>query len=160
MESRKIGEYKVMKQAKFETIVGFMVLIVAFGFFSFAYKISNSSKGSNGYALTANFQNIDGISEGADIKLAGIKIGQVGSLLLNAETYYASATLLIDESVAIPVDSRAIVSTSGLLGGKYIRINPGASDDNFVDGGKIKFTQSSLNIEDLIGKLMYSLTSK
>ena len=79
-----------MKQARFETIVGFMVLIIAFGFFSFAYKISNSSKGSNGYALTANFQNIDGISEGADIKLAGIKIGQVGSLVLNDDTYYGS----------------------------------------------------------------------
>ncbi len=149
-----------MKQAKLETIVGFMVLAVAFGFFAFAYKISNASRGNSGYTLIANFQNIDGISEGSDIKLAGIKVGQVGSLVLHDDTYYASVKLLIDDSVDIPVDSRAIVSTSGLLGGKYIRINPGASDDNFVDGGKIKFTQSALNIEDLIGKLMYSLTSK
>ena len=62
--------------------------------------------------------------------------------------------------VLIFSDSRAIVSTSGLLGGKYIRINPGAADDNLQENGKIKFTQSSINIEDLIGKLMYSLTSK
>lgn len=149
-----------MKQARLETIVGFLVLLLALSFFMFAYNISNASKGNNGYRLNANFNNIDGISEGADVKLAGIKIGQVGSLVLNDDTYYASVGLLIDNSIDIPVDSSAVVSTSGLLGGKYIRINPGASDDNFVNGDKIKFTQSALNIEDLIGKLMYSLTSK
>ena len=79
---------------------------------------------------------------------------------MNDDTYYASVDLWIDEAISIPVDSRAIVSTNGLLGGRYIRINPGASDDNFVSGDKIKYTQSALNIEDLIGKLMYSLTSK
>ena len=81
-------------------------------------------------------------------------------MVLNDDMYYASARLLIDDSVDIPVGSRAIVSTSGLLGGKYIRISPGASDDNLANGDKIKFTQSALNIEDLIGKLMYSITSK
>ncbi len=149
-----------MKQGIIETLVGFFVLIVAFGFLVFAYNVNDFSKMKKGYMLTANFQNIDGIAKGADVKLAGIKIGSVDSLSLEDNTYYAILNLNINEGVDIPKDSSAIVSTSGLLGGKYIRINPGASDDNFVDGGKIKFTQSSLNIEDLIGKLMYSITSK
>jgi phospholipid/cholesterol/gamma-HCH transport system substrate-binding protein len=149
-----------MKQARLETLVGFLVLVIAAVFFVFAYNVSNISKGSDGYTIVANFQNIDGISAGSDVKLAGIKVGRVDSLILTPDTYYASATLSINKSVEIPVDSRAVVSSSGLLGGTYIRINPGASDDNFEDGGKIKFTQSALNIEDLIAKLMYSLTSK
>lgn len=149
-----------MKQGIIETLVGFFVLIVAFSFLGFAYNVSDFSKTNKGYMLTANFQNIDGIVKGADVKLAGIKIGFVDSLSLEDNTYYAILNLNINEGVAIPKDSSAIVSTSGLLGGKYIRINPGASDDNFIEGGKIKFTQSSLNIEDLIGKLMYSITSK
>ncbi len=149
-----------MKQGIIETLVGFFVLIVAFSFLGFAYNVSDFSKTNKGYMLTANFQNIDGIAKGADVKLAGIKIGFVDSLSLEDNTYYAILNLNINEGVAIPKDSSAIVSTSGLLGGKYIRINPGASDDNFIEGGKIKFTQSSLNIEDLIGKLMYSITSK
>ena len=149
-----------MKQGIIETLVGLFVLIVAFSFLGFAYNISDFSKTNNGYTITANFQNIDGIAKGADVKLAGIKIGSVGSLSLEDNTYYAILSLSINEGVNIPKDSSAIVSTSGLLGGKYIRINPSASDDNFADGGKIKFTQSSLNIEDLIGKLMYSITSK
>ncbi len=149
-----------MKQGIIETLVGFFVLIVAFSFLGFAYNASNFSKTDKGYMLTANFQNIDGIAKGADVKLAGIKVGFVDSLSLEDNTYYAILNLKVNEGVNIPKDSSAIVSSSGLLGGKYIRINPGASDDNFVDGGKIKFTQSSLNIEDLIGKLMYSITSK
>jgi phospholipid/cholesterol/gamma-HCH transport system substrate-binding protein len=149
-----------MKQARLETIVGFIVIIIAIGFFVFAYNESSGSKSSGGYKLIANFQNIDGITAGSDVKLAGINIGRVDSVTLNDDTYYASIQLLIDDSIKIPADSSAIVSSSGLLGGKYIRINPGASDDNLVNGDKIRFTQSALNIEDLIGKLMYSLTSK
>ncbi len=149
-----------MKQGVIETLVGLLVLVVAFGFLVFAYNVSNVSKTRDGYNVVANFQDIDGISEGADVKLAGIKIGYVDSVLLDSDTYYAGVRLYIDKKIEIPEDSRAVVATSGLLGGKYIRISPGVSEDNLSNEGKIKFTQSSLNIEDLIGKLMYSLTSK
>ncbi|MBA2628927.1 MAG: outer membrane lipid asymmetry maintenance protein MlaD [Rickettsiaceae bacterium] len=149
-----------MKQGIIETLVGFFVLIVAFSFFAFAYNTSNFSKTNGGYLLTANFQNIDGIAKGADVKLAGIKIGFVDSFTLEDDTYYAILNLKVNEGINIPNDSSAMVSSNGLFGGKYIRITPGASNDNFAHGGKIKFTQSSLNIEDLIGKLMYSITSK
>ncbi|MDP4708938.1 MAG: outer membrane lipid asymmetry maintenance protein MlaD [Rickettsiaceae bacterium] len=149
-----------MKQGVIETLVGLLVLVVAFGFLVFAYNVSNVSKTRDGYNVVANFQDIDGISEGADVKLAGIKIGYVDSVLLDSDTYYAGVRLYIDKKIEIPEDSRAVVATSGLLGGKYIRISPGGSEDNLSNEGKIKFTQSSLNIEDLIGKLMYSLTSK
>lgn len=149
-----------MKQGVIETLVGFFVLVVAFGFLSFAYNISNASKVTNVYSIFANFQDIEGITEGSDVKLAGIKVGYVDSLALDRDTYYAAVKVHIDKAIDIPVDSRAIITSSGLLGGKYIRINPGASDDNFTDGDRIKFTQSSLSIEDLIAKLMYSITSK
>lgn len=149
-----------MKQNAIETIVGFIVILIAAVFFVFAYKTSNMSKTSDGYNVFANFQNIDGITKGSDVKLAGIKIGYVDTLSLEDDTYYAVVKLNIDNAVEIPKDSRAIVSTNGILGGKYIRINPGGSEKNIDHGGKIKFTQSALNIEDLIGKLMYSITSK
>ncbi|PCJ29853.1 MAG: outer membrane lipid asymmetry maintenance protein MlaD [Rickettsiales bacterium] len=149
-----------MKHSAVETLVGFLVILVATGFFIFAYNTSNVAKAANSYAIFANFQNIDGITDGADVKLSGIKVGYVENVTLEEETYFATVKLRIDSNVDIPKDSRAIVSTSGLLGGKYIRINPGPSDYNIPDSGKIIFTQSALNIEDLIAKLMYSLTSK
>lgn len=149
-----------MKQGIIETVVGFVVLFVAATFFLFAYNNSNYSGVAKTYSLVSNFQNIEGIAKGADVKLAGIKVGYVDSLMLEDDTYYAVLTMRINDGVNIPKDSSAIVSTSGLLGGKYIRINPGASEENLKEGGKIKFTQSALNLEDLIGKLMYSITSK
>ncbi|GAB4165478.1 MAG: outer membrane lipid asymmetry maintenance protein MlaD [Rickettsiaceae bacterium] len=149
-----------MKEGTIESLAGIFVLALAFGFLVFAYNVSNFGGDNKGYKLIANFQNIDGISKGSDVKLAGIKVGFVEDVTLEDDTYYAVLQLKINEDVKIPKDSSAIVSTSGLLGGKYIKLNPGASDDNFENGGKIKFTQSALNIEDLIGKLMYSLTSK
>jgi phospholipid/cholesterol/gamma-HCH transport system substrate-binding protein len=149
-----------MKQGAIETIVGFAVICIAGLFFMFSYNISHRAKTSDGYILNAYFQNIDGLTEGNDVKLSGIKIGYIESFSLEKDTYFALVKLKIDKKVEIPSDSRAIVSTNGLLGGKYVRINPGAADDNLKDEDKIKFTQSALNIEDLIAKLMYSVTSK
>ncbi len=149
-----------MHQRVVETIVGFLVICFAAGSFAFFYKIGGSSKEHEGYILNAYFQNIEGLSEGNDVKLSGIKVGYIDNLSLENGTYLAVAKLKIRKGIDIPSDSRAIVSTSGLLGGKYIKIDLGAADDNLKENGKIKFTQSSINIEDLIGKLMYSLASK
>lgn len=149
-----------MKQGAIETIVGFVVMCVAALFFTFSYKISHASKSGEGYIIRADFQNIEGLSEGNDVKLSGIKIGYIDSVSLEKDTYFAVAKLRIQKGIEIPSDSRAMVSTNGLLGGKYVRITPGAADDVLKDSDKIKFTQSALNIEDLISKLMYSMTSK
>jgi phospholipid/cholesterol/gamma-HCH transport system substrate-binding protein len=149
-----------MKERVIETVVGFIVICVAIFSFMFFYKISDSGEDGEGYFLNAYFQNIEGVAEGNDVKLSGIKIGYIDNVTLENGTYFAVARLKIKKGIDIPSDSRAIVSTSGLLGGKYIRINPGSADDNLKENGKFKFTQSSINIEDLISKLMYSLTSK
>lgn len=149
-----------MKQGAIETIVGFAVICVAALFFAFSYKVSSYSKNSDGYVLKASFQNVEGLSEGNDVKLSGIKIGYIDSLILEKDTYFAVVNLRIDKDVQIPSDSTAIVSTNGLLGGKYLRINAGAAEDTLKNNDKLKFTQSSLNIEDIISKLMYSITSK
>jgi len=149
-----------MKQGTIEAIVGFAVICVAAFFFAFSYRISNSPHDKGGYILTASFQNIEGLTQGDEVKLSGIKIGSIDGFSLEKDTYFAVVKLRIEEGIQIPSDSRAIVSTNGLLGGKYVRINPGASEDNLKSNEQIKFTQSALNIEDLIGKLMYSVTSK
>jgi len=149
-----------MKERVIETVVGFVVICLAIFSFMFFYKISDSGEDGEGYFLNAYFQNIEGVAEGNDVKLSGIKIGYIDNVTLENGTYFAVARLKIKKGIDIPSDSRAIVSTSGLLGGKYIRINPGSADDNLKENGQFKFTQSSINIEDLISKLMYSLTSK
>ena len=59
-------------------------------------------------------------------------------------------------NIELPVDTVAKVSSESLLGGKYVALEPGAEDDMIKPGGQIQFTQASLNIEEMIGKFIFS----
>ncbi len=144
-----------MKNNVIETILGGVVLIVAGLFISFAISTANLNK-VKGYAVTANFSNIGGIAEGQDVRISGVKIGSVESISLNSDTYLAEVTLAIDPTVQLPIDTVAKVSSEGLLGGKYMSLEPGGADDMLQDGEQIQYTQSSVNLEELIGKFIFS----
>lgn len=149
-----------MKQNIIETIVGFAVLIIAFLFLIFAYKTGSSMTNDKGYQLTASFQSAEGISVGSDIMISGIKIGSVKKISLDPNSYFANVYLNINESIKIPKDSKAQVVTSGLLGGKYIAIVPGSDNEDLTPNEEIRYTQSAINIESLINKIVSSFGSK
>jgi phospholipid/cholesterol/gamma-HCH transport system substrate-binding protein len=138
-----------------ETVMGAVVLVVAGGFLAFAYQQSNM-KSIDGYSVTAMFTDITGVGPGSDVRVGGLKIGVVESLDLDPHTYQARANLQIKDDVELPEDTSAIVASEGLLGGKFIRLEPGGSDAMLKDGGRIDFTQSSVSLEELIGKFMFS----
>lgn len=145
-----------MKQNTIETIVGFIVIACATSFLLFVYNVNNKSVGANGYPIYARFQNVEGIFEGSDVKLAGIKIGVVEDLHLDKDTFFAMIKLCINDEIKLPIDSQASVLTNGFLGGKFISIMPGADDVLLLNNDHIKHTQSSINIESLIGQMIYS----
>ncbi|MCC8419125.1 MAG: outer membrane lipid asymmetry maintenance protein MlaD [Rickettsia endosymbiont of Glossina mortisans submortisans] len=149
-----------MKQNIIETIIGFVVLIIALLFLIFAYKTGSSIASSKGYQVTANFQSAEGIAVGSDVMISGIKIGSVKKITLDPNSFYASVYLNINDDVKIPKDSKAQVVTSGLLGGKYISILPGNDDENLAANEEIRYTQSAINIESLINKIVSSFGSK
>lgn len=138
-----------------ETVMGAVVLAVAGGFLYFAY--SNSDvKPIEGYSLKASFTNISGISPGSAVRVGGIKIGVVEALDLDAKTFQAIAKLRIGSNIKIPRDSSASVQSSGLLGDKFLALEPGGDDTNLSDGESINFTQPSVSLEELIGKFVFS----
>jgi phospholipid/cholesterol/gamma-HCH transport system substrate-binding protein len=145
-----------MKQGILETIVGFLVISIGFIFLFYAYFSDKNQKSDDGYLLKAKFQNVEGIIKGSNIILAGIKIGIVESLELNNNDFTVDSSLKIFKKVQIPSDSSAAIVSSGLLGNKYIAINPGFSGDVLKPNETIQKTQSSINLESLIGKFMYS----
>ncbi|MCC8468150.1 MAG: outer membrane lipid asymmetry maintenance protein MlaD [Rickettsia endosymbiont of Eriopis connexa] len=149
-----------MKQNIIETIIGFVVLIIALLFLIFAYKIGSSITSSKGYQVTANFQSAEGIAVGSDVMISGIKIGSVKKITLDPNSFDANVYLNINDDVKIPKDSKAQVITSGLLGGKYISIVPGNDDENLAANEEIRYTQSAINIESLINKIVSSFGSK
>ena len=148
-----------MKQNVIETLLGFVILIIATWFFIYSYNTNRMSNNTGGYTLTARFQNAEGIVIGSDIMTAGIKIGEVSDMTLDRNTFFAIMKFKINKDIKIPKDSQAAVVSSGFLGGKFVSIVPGASDDDLKDNDVVKFTQSSVNIESLIGKFMYSFGS-
>lgn len=144
-----------MSNNAIETVMGAVVLAVAGGFLYFAYNNSNV-KPISGYAVSAAFSNISGIAAGSDVRIGGIKVGVVESLTLDPKTYQAVAKLRVGNDVKLPVDSSAAVQSAGLLGEKFLAIEPGGDEQELADGGKITITQPSVSLEEMIGKFVFS----
>ncbi len=143
----------------FEIIVGTFVLICALVFFFTSFNKSQS-KTVSGYRLIAKFDNADGVNNGSDVKISGVKIGTVENQFLDAESFKATLQINIPNHIKLPSDSSIKISSEGLLGSKYLSISPGGDDENLKDGDEIMFTQSSVNFEDLLGKFIFNSTEK
>ncbi len=142
-----------------ETVMGAVVLVVAALFLLFAYKTSQL-RAVTGYPLTAEFEKVDGIRQGSDVRISGIKIGSVVTEELDPKTFLATVRMSIDPAIQLPDDTVAEVVSAGLLGDKYMSLVPGGSDKVIAPGGKIKYTQSSVSLENLIGQMIFSAPGK
>ncbi len=145
-----------MQRNVIETILGAVVLLVAIGFMATALKSGEVEVKAEGYPVTAKFDNITGINAGSDVRIGGIKVGVVSDLALDETTYQAVATLLIRSNTKVPVDSSASIVSSGLLGDKFVQLVPGADTAMLAANDTIEFTQSSVSLEELIGKYVFS----
>lgn len=146
-----------MKYSFLETVIGFIVIIISITFLLYLYSFSQQQKDDNSYVIGATFQNVEGIITGSDVMISGIKVGVVGSLVLNPDVFDVLVKLYISKHISIPNNSSAAIVSSGLLGNKYIVITPGTSETFLRPNEPIKRTHSSVNIESIISQFMYSL---
>src|SRR6202030_3992293 len=102
--------------------------------------------------LTARFNRVEGIRDGSDVRISGIKVGSVISQRLDPKTFVAVVRMSIDPSVQLPTDTVATISSSGLFGDKYLELAPGNEDAVLKPGGQIEHTQSPMSLESLIGQ--------
>ena len=142
-----------------EVVTGAAVLLVAAGFVFFAFASTGQGGGGSGYVLHAAFDHVDGLNNGADVRIAGVKIGSVQSITLNPKTYEADVSFMVQNDVTLTADSSAQISTDGLLGGKYVALTTGGEDKTLKPGGVITITQGSVNIEGLISKYIFPSVS-
>jgi phospholipid/cholesterol/gamma-HCH transport system substrate-binding protein len=138
-----------------ETLLGAVVLIVAVGFLAFAYRSSQVQE-NGGYELIARFDKVDGLERGSDVRISGIKVGTVLDQALDPETYRAEVRFSLREDVRLPADTSAAVVSNGLLGGKYLALVPGGDIEMLEAGDEVTLTQSAVNLEDLIGHMIFS----
>lgn len=144
-----------------ETVLGAVVLAVAALFLSFAYSSSDLQK-VKGYIVSANFPMVDGLKEGSDVKVNGVKVGSIASMSLITDPgpnqYLVDVKMSVNPNVRLPTDTVAMAATESLLGGKYMSLEVGIDDELIkMDGsGRITRTQAPMRLDDLIGQLIYS----
>ncbi len=148
-----------MKRNVIETVLGAVVLTVALVFLVFSYSTANVGSVS-GYNVTANFSGIGGLNIGDPVQISGVKIGQVAQVDLDPQTYLARVTMSIAPNVKLPDDTAALISSTSLLGGKYLELQPGASEDMLAPGDRIQYTQAPQNLEQLLGQFIFSLSDE
>ncbi|NBB71136.1 MAG: outer membrane lipid asymmetry maintenance protein MlaD [Alphaproteobacteria bacterium] len=144
-----------MSRSLVETVLGAVVLVVALGFLVYAYTTSDVAD-PGGYRLEAAFSGIGAVQTGSDVRVAGIKVGEVVRARLNEQTYQAVLELSVASDVELPLDSSARIASEGLLGGQFVELQPGAEIDMLQPGDEITFTQSAISLEDLIGRFVFS----
>ncbi len=146
-----MNEYK-----KVEMIVGVFVLIGVSCITWLAMELGQvGGLGKDGYELTAVFNDVGGVREGSDLMLAGVSIGQVKSVVLK-DNEEALVTFNVDFGVKLASDATVSVRTKGLIGEKFIRVNQGSEEDYLEEGDEFEDTESSINMEDLISKYIFS----
>jgi phospholipid/cholesterol/gamma-HCH transport system substrate-binding protein len=143
-------------------------LFVLLGFAALGFLTTQLPGGNLGFAekgesfkVTARFDNVGDLKNGAPVTMAGVKVGRVTGVSFDSRDYKAVVALAIDKQYNhIPDDSWANIETAGLLGAKYVGIDAGGSETYLADKGQIDNTQSAMVIEKLVNKLFASFASK
>jgi phospholipid/cholesterol/gamma-HCH transport system substrate-binding protein len=145
-----------MKKSTTEISVGVFVLLGLLCVGYLTIKLGQMELlGDDHYLLNARFDNVSGLRPGAQVEMAGVKIGQVDSIILDRETMFAVVGLKIKNSLKLSDDVIASVKTSGIIGDKYIKIIAGGSDEILKPGDMITDTESAVDIEELISKYVF-----
>ena len=137
--------------------VGLFVLLGFAALLVLALRVGNlgAERVTQTYTVSANFENIGGLKSKAPVKSAGVLVGRVTDIRFDNDKFQAVVTMTMDQRFSFPKDTSASILTSGLLGEVYIGFDAGAEEKKLVDGDKIKFTQSAVVLERLIGQFLF-----
>jgi phospholipid/cholesterol/gamma-HCH transport system substrate-binding protein len=137
-------------------IVGLFVLAGLAGLAYLSLSIGGVSySGPKGLLLFANFDETGGLKPRAPVVISGVKIGEVTSITLS-DDYRAKVAFNVDPSLKLPIDTTASIVTSGLLGDRYVSMQPGGEDELLKPGDEIEFVESAVILERLIGMLIHN----
>jgi phospholipid/cholesterol/gamma-HCH transport system substrate-binding protein len=145
-----------MKKYSMETVVGIFVVI---GLLCVGYMTVKLGKvslfGDDYYSLYARFASVSGLRDGSPVEIDGIEVGRVGQMSIDQERQMAIVELKIKKGIKVCDDAGASIKTAGLIGDKFVKIDPGGAGDILKPGGTITETTSPVDIEDLISKYTF-----
>ena len=140
-----------------EIWVGVFVAAGAAALFMLAMKVSNlaSYTDDEGYTITAKFEDASGLKVRSPVAMAGVRLGRVTDIQFDNMSLEAVVTMRIESQYnTLPKDTSASIYTAGLLGEKYVGLEPGGDEASLQDGDRLKLTQSSMVLEKLIGQFV------
>ena len=147
-----------MRQSR-EILVGAAVLILGGAFMVFAFAGGGGSR-SDGYPVIARFGQVDGLTVGSEVRISGVPVGEVTALGIEPATRKAVVTMMIDDGVALPIDTGALIVQVGILGSKFIKLDPGGEEDMIAPGEEIDFVQDAVIIIELLQKIVDDVENK
>jgi len=147
-----------MEKRNTEILVGAFVLLGLVAILFLALKSANLASFSLDatYRVQARFDEIGGLKVQAPVKSAGVTVGRVASISFDNKTFQALVALELQRPYLFPTDTSAKILTAGLLGDKYVGLDPGGDDKNLQPGDTIKMTQSAVVLENLISQFLYN----
>ncbi len=150
------------RTASIELGVGAFLLLALASLLVLAFASTNGRTGGGPtYRVTARFSNIGELHVHAPVKIGGVVVGEVADITLDRKNYQAVVTLAIqDKYKSLPADTNARILTAGLLGERYMGLDPGGDTETIPAGGEIIYTQGAVVLEELIGKFIFGGANK
>lgn len=146
---------KLTKEEYKNFIIGLLVISISFlclGIFKWQHNVWKDAEDTD-YTIYATFNRTDGLSVGDKVRLAGIDVGRIEKAKLD-DNFRATLTLKIKQGIRIPDDSSASIVSSGIMGNKYIEIEPGGSEDFIEEGSDFLYTQDAIVLEELVDRII------
>lgn len=145
------GKHRMAEETR-HILVGVVVVLLVALLFLFAARTDRGALGS--YRITASFNSVEGVFLDSPVRLAGVQIGRIVGMDYDSGRQQAVVTMSIRPGIELPSDSLAIVTSEGMMGDRFIRIDPGGALDMLKDGDRIEFTQDSILFEELLAKVI------
>jgi len=145
-----------MKKYSMETIVGIFVVIgiICLGYMTIKLGDVHLLAGSDN-TFYARFASVSGLRVGSPVEVYGLEVGSVEQMKIDQKLQMAVVQMRLRKNVEIFRDSSAAIKTAGLIGDKYVQIDPGGAEDPLEPGGWIIQTSSPMDLEDIIGKIAF-----
>ncbi len=143
-----------LSRQDFETAIGAVALAVAALALWLVSAGGKAAQASNGYVLTARFDQVDGLTTGSPVFLSGIQVGSVIKIEIAPGTLKPLVTISVRRGLAIPADSALLIMSDGVLGAKFVRIEAGSETEAMKPGERFQTVQDSVIVEQILQKIV------
>lgn len=140
-------------------LVGGLVVVLVALYMGYGYAVEKSAKADT-YSISAQFRTVSGVNVGTPVTLAGVRIGEVEGMEINADDFAARLHFSVDKKYEIPIDSVAMIVSDGLVGGKYVKVAAGGELDMLEPGDEFEYVQDAVEMEKLLAKIIESAEAR